>query len=172
MASRAQNSKDLASLYKMLFIELPVAGSKAALGLGKDGALEETVWKAYDAGIRLINRSTDSLYQNPFFGDAIGRSLPGLLQTQRLTSAVSGAAFAAWRSATGLAGASEVHAVRSELRDLRHDLRSLIAALPQPTSEAEQVDPRDDQAEEDFIRALDGQLHSVSKNGNQVARAA
>ena len=171
MASPAQNSKDLASLYKMLFIELPTTSSKALLGLGEDGALEQTVWKAYDTRIRLVNRSTDSLYQNPFFGDALGRSLPGLLQAQRLTSAVSGAAFAAWRSLTGLAGAAEIHAVRSEIRDLRRELSSLIAALPERAATDEQVDLRDEEAEEDFIRALDGRLQAVSTNGH-VAKAA
>jgi hypothetical protein len=159
MAEKTQNAKDLLTLYKALMIELPVAGAKSTLGVVKDGEIEGTAWKAYDAWIRIVNRSTDALYQNPFFGDGLGRSLPGVLQTQRFTGAVSEAAFAVLRTVTGLAGASEVQAVRAELRDLRLELRSLITALPEHDATSEQTDTqRDTEVEEEFIRTLDGRL--------------
>jgi hypothetical protein len=172
MASR-ENSKDLVSLYKTLFIELPLAGPKTLLGVAKDGELEGHAWKGYDAWIRLVNQSTDSLYQNPFFGEALARSLPGLLSVQRLTGAISGAAFATLRSVTGLPGAAEVHAMRSELRDLRRELRTVIASLPERSVASEQVDAeRDYEAEEDFIKALDQRLQAVGVSKNHVAKAA
>ena len=169
MAERTQSSKDLLTLYKALVIELPVAGTKASLGVAKDQELEQTAWKAYETWVRLANNATDALYQNPFFGEALGRSLGGLLRTQRLTASVSGAVFAALRSVTGLPGASEVQAVRSELHDLRLELRSLIAALPGRPALPEQPGMRRDQeAEEEFIKALDRRLH-VARRGKAKA---
>ena len=171
MAERTQNAKDLLTLYKALLIELPVAGTKASLGVAKDNEVEETAWKAYEAWIRLVNRSTDALYQNPFFGDALGRTLPGLLRMQRLAGSVSGAVFAALRSAAGLPGASEVQAVRTELHDLRLELRNLIAALPgRPALLPEQADlQRDEEAEEEFIKALDGRLQLARRGKAKAA---
>jgi len=174
MAERAQSSKDLLTLYKALFNELPVAGSKATLGVAKDNAVEQTAWKAYEAWVRLVNRSTDALYQNPFFGDSLGHSLHGLLRMQRLTNSVSGAVSATLRSVAGLPGASEVQAVRTELHDLRLELRSLIAAVPnRPAVLPEQADmQRDEEAEEEFIKALDGRLKVVGGSNNHAAKAA
>ena len=170
MAERAQSSKDLLILYKALLIELPVTGSKAVLGVAKDNEVEEAAWKAYEAWVRLANRSTDALYQNPFFGDSLGRSLHGLLRMQRLTNAVSGALFAALRSVTGLPGASEVQAVRTELHDLRLELRGLIAALPGRPALPEQADMRrDEEAEEEFIKALDGRLQLARRGKAKAA---
>ncbi len=171
MAERTQSSKDLLTLYKALVIELPVAGTKATLGVGKDHELAQTAWKAYEAWVRLVNRSTDALYQNPFFGEALGRSLDGLLRTQRLTDSVSGAVFAALRSVAGLPGASEVQAVRSELHDLRLELRGLIAAVSnRPAMLPEPADMRRDQAaEEEFIKALDGRLHLARRGQAKAA---
>ena len=170
MAERAQSSKDLLTLYKALLIELPVAGTKTSLGVAKDNEVEETAWKAYEAWIRLVNRSTDALYQNPFFGDALGRTLPGLLRMQRLAGSVSGAVFAALRSAAGLPGASEVQAVRTELHDLRLELRSLIAVASGRPALPEQADmQRDEEAEEEFIKALDGRLQLARRGKAKAA---
>jgi len=170
MAERTQNAKDLLTLYKALLIELPVAGTKASLGVAKDNELEETAWKAYEAWIRLVNRSTDALYQNPFFGDALGRSLPGLLRTQRFANSVSGAVSAALRSVDGLPGASEVQAVRTELHDLRLELRSLIAVASGRPALPEQADmQRDEEAEEEFIKALDGRLRLARRGKAKAA---
>ena len=172
MAERAQSAKDLLTLYKALLIELPIAGTKASLGVAKENEVEEIAWKAYEAGVRLTNNATDALYRNPFVGDSVGRSLQGSLRMQKLTNSVSGAVFAALRSVAGLPGASEVQALRTELRDLRLELRSLSAVLPNRPSLSEQAHiERDEKAEEQFIRALDGRLQ-VARRGNGAAKAA
>ena len=172
MAERAQSSKDLLTLYKSLLIELPVSGTKASLGVAKDNELEGTAWKAYEAWVRLVNRSTDGLYQNPFFGDSVGRGLHGLLQVQRLTNSVSGAVFAALRSVAGLPAASEVQAMRAELKNLRSELRSLIAGLPGRPAQPEPAGARrDEEAEEEFIKALDGRLQ-IAQRSCGTAKAA
>lgn len=174
MTQTAPSSKELRILYKALFIELPVAATKASLGVGKDNEIQAGAWKAYEAGVRLANNATDALYRNPFFGDALGRSLQGSLRMQQLTNSVSAAAFAALRSVAGLPGASEVQAVRAELRDLRLELRSLIAAVANRSAVLpEQADmQRDQEAEEEFIRALDGRLQVVGGGNQRAAKAA
>jgi len=81
--------------------------------------------------------------------------------------------FAALRSIAGLPGASEVQAVRTELHDLRLELRSLIAALPGRPALPELADTqRDEEAEEEFIKALDGRLQVVGGSNNGAAKAA
>jgi len=159
MAGKNQNAKDLLTLYKTLFIELPISGAKSTLGIAKDNELENHAWNAYDSWIRLMSSSTSALYQNPFFGDALGRNLPGLLRSQQITNALSGAFFAVVRTITGMASAVDVQAVRGEVRDMRLELRSLIAALPGRDALADGAAlERDDAFEEEFIRALDGRL--------------
>jgi len=172
MSERSQSAKDVVTLYKSLLIELPVAGAKVSLGVAKDNELEGIAWKAYEAWVRLVNRSTDTLYQNPFFGDSVGRGLHGLLQIQRLTNSVGGAVFAALRSVTGLPAASEVQAMRAELKDLRLELRSLIAALPGRPAMPERAEMRrDEAAEEEFIKAIDGRP-PAARRGKGAAKAA
>ncbi|HTY54893.1 MAG TPA: hypothetical protein VMB26_06835 [Candidatus Binataceae bacterium] len=169
MAEKAQNARDLLTLYKTLLIELPVAGAKSTLGVAKDNELEQSAWKAYDAWIRILSQSASSLYQNPFFGDAFGRSLPGLLRTQQFSNAVSGALFAALRTMAGLPGMSELQAVRSELRDLRLQMRNLIAVLTEVGAVSEQAGARREEAEEELIRALDGRLQLTRREKAKAA---
>jgi hypothetical protein len=173
MEHRAQGGKDLLTLYKTLFIELPIVGSKATLGVAQGNEVEELAWKAYETWVRLVNNATDALYQNSSFGDAFGHNLHGLPRVQVLANSVSGALFAALRSVAGLPGVSEVQAVRREVHDLRSDLRSLIAAVPNGRSVVpERADvQRDEEAEEEFIKALDGRLPLVGGSNGSVKAA-
>jgi len=156
MAERNQGVRDFLTLYKGLLIELPLAGTKAVLGVAKHHEVEKAAWKSYDTWISLIGRSTDALYRSPFFGGTVGRSVFGFLRVQRLTNAVGEAAFATLRSVTGLAGASEVQAMRTELRGIHSELRSLIAALRgAPVLPAGIGAELDEAAKEDVIDALD-----------------
>jgi hypothetical protein len=56
---------------------------------------------------------------------------------------------------------------------LRLELRSLIAAVPNRPALPEQAGmQRDEEAEEEFIRALDGGLQVVGGGNNGAAKAA
>jgi len=151
---KAQGVKELLALYKALFIELPVAGSKAGLGIAKDNEFEQAAWKAYDAWVRLASYSTNRLFTNPFLGASVGRALPQFLQLQRLTNSMAGAFFAGLWSAVGLPASSEVQAIRVELQGLRLEFRSRIAALPEKAKE--EIEAR----EEDVMRVLDARLQA------------
>ena len=68
---------------------------------------------------------------------------------------------------TGSPGASEVQAVRTELHNLRTELRNLIAALPGHPALLGQADmQRDEEAEEEFIKALD-QRSQAARRGKR-----
>ena len=135
MASR--NASDLLTVYKAIFIELPTAAAKKGLGVAKENELEQTAWKGYDAGVRLINLATGKLYSNPLFGDVVERSLGTLLRVQRVSSSVSGALLTALWVTVGLPTATEIQSLRAELGCLRRELRLLAAGLPVPGPEEE-----------------------------------
>ncbi len=153
-AEKAQSVKDLLALYKALFIELPMAGTKAGLGIAKDNEVEQAAWKAYDASVRLANYSINGMFTNPFFGSCLGQALPGFLKWQQLSNSMAGAFFAGLWSAVGLPASSEVQAIRTELQGLRLEFRSLIAALPDKAKE--EIEER----EEDVMRVLDSRLRA------------
>ncbi len=130
MADKTDNSKHLLGLYKALFFDLTMAAGKTGLGIAKEGELEQAAWRAYDGWVRVINDSASTLFADPLFGDYVAGSLHQMMRWQRLTSAMSGAAFTALRSAAELPAASEARELRQEVHNLRHELRALIEALP------------------------------------------
>ncbi len=152
--TKTQGVQELVALYKTLFIELPVAGSKLSLGIARDNELEQVAWKAYDTFVRLANYSTNRLFANPFLGASIARALPPFLQLRRLADSMAGAVFAGLWSAVGLPASSEVQAIRLELQGLRLEFRGLIAALPEKAKE--EIEAR----EEDVMRVLDARLQA------------
>ncbi len=170
MSQTSENSKEIATLYKALTIELPVAIAKASLGVGEEDELERVAWKAYDSWVGLMSRSVDATYRNPLFGDFVARGIHQMLQTQQLGNAMSGAMFASLRVVAGLPGVSELEATRAEVHEMRSELRGLITRLgDRPALPERLADRRDERAEEEFIEALDGRLHLV---GGRPARAA
>lgn len=134
---KSQNMDDLLAVYKTLFVDLPLAGARWGLGMGKEKDLTETAWKGYDAWVRLASASIDGLYRNPLVGDSLARSLEGFLRWQRLSSTLAGAFFAGVWQAVGLPQAAEVQALRAEVQALHEKLRSPSAGLPAHSQERE-----------------------------------
>lgn len=132
-----QGVEDLLTVYKTLLLDLPLAGAKWGLGMGKEKELTEAAWKGYDAWVRLTRTSVDGLYRNPLFGDLLARSLEGILRWQRLSTALAGAFFAGLWQAVGLPKAAEVQALQAVVQALREDLHSLSAGLPAHAKERE-----------------------------------
>ena len=62
-----QTIEDLATVYKTLFLDLPLAGAKWGMGIGAEKETTETAWKAYDASVRLATSAIDTLYRSPLF---------------------------------------------------------------------------------------------------------
>jgi len=114
---------DVMTVTKTLLFDLPLAHMRQRLGLGEEKETAETAWKGYDAGVRVVNAATDSLYRNPLFGNVAARSADMMLRWQRISSAVGGAVFAGLWQAVGLPTVAETQALRSEIRALREELR-------------------------------------------------
>src|SRR5262249_60655838 len=101
-----QTLEDLATAYKTLFFDLPLAGAKWGVGIGAEKETTETAWKAYDASVRLATTAIYSLYRSPLFNQAVSRTLTKAVRWQRLGNAISAPLF------TGLLRKTAVPATR------------------------------------------------------------
>jgi hypothetical protein len=120
-----QTAEDLATVYKTLLLDLPVAITKWGLGIGGEQETTETAWKAYDASVRLTSTAVDTFYRTPLFGEIAARSLNMFLRGQQLRNALAGVFLTGlWQSA-GLPTAAEVQALRAEVQALHEDVRTL-----------------------------------------------
>ena len=120
-----QTAEDLATVYKTLLLDLPVAATKWGLGSGGEQETTEAAWKAYDASVRLTSMTVDTLYRAPLFGEIAARSLNMFLRGQQLGNALAGVFFTGLWQSVGLPTATEVQALRAEVQALREDIRPL-----------------------------------------------
>jgi len=120
-----QTAEDLATVYKTLLLDLPVAATKWGLGIGRKQETTETAWKAYDASVRLTNTTVDTLYRAPLFGEIAARSLNVFLRGQQMRNTLAGVFFTGLWQSVGLPTATEVQAMRAEVQALREDVRAL-----------------------------------------------
>jgi hypothetical protein len=118
-------TEDLATAYKTLFIDLPLARVKWRLGIGAEKEASETAWKAYDTGVRLATTTIDNLYRAPLFGNVLAQSLTVALRGQQVSNALAGAFFTGLWQMVGLPTTAETQALRAEVQALREDVRAL-----------------------------------------------
>jgi hypothetical protein len=102
-----------------------VAGIVADKGI--DRQLHELGWKAYDTAIGAANSATNRVFTSPTVGNVLGGAIDIMLRWQRLNTAVAGAFFSFLWPAVGLPSASEVEALRSDMRSMREELRDAVA---------------------------------------------
>lgn len=121
--------KDLLTVYRNFFVDLPLTWVGQRLGLKEEQETVAIGWKGYDAGVRLANSGLDSLYRNPLSGKVMGRSLEVLLRWQQINKTVAGAFFTTvWRS-VGLPTTDETQALRAQVQALREELRAQSNSL-------------------------------------------
>ena len=94
---------------------------------GIDRQLHEMGWKAYDTVIGAANNVTNRAFTSPAVGQVIGGAIDIMLRWQRLNAAVAGAFFSALWPAVGLPSATELEAVRRDVRAMREELRDAVA---------------------------------------------
>ncbi len=137
-----QGMTDLATAYKSLFFDLPLAGLKWSLGAGEEKEAVEAVWKGYDASVRMASSAIDGLYRNPLFGNVFSRTLSTALQWQQVNSAVSGAVFTSLWKAVGIPTAADLEGLSEQVRSLQNRL-SEVAQKKDVQTLVEQVDALD-----------------------------
>lgn len=86
--------------------------------------IAETSWKGFDAGMRLATAAVDTLYRLPLSGQVLNSVAPLLLRRQRLSNAITGAAFAGLWQTVGLPTTADFRALRDELSFLAADVRA------------------------------------------------
>jgi hypothetical protein len=108
----------LLTAFRTVLVDLPLVTVKRGLGMAEQRAVADTAWKGYDISIRIGSVSIERLYGNGLFGALLGRSVHGLVRLQRLNNAVLGAFFTGLWRAADLPTATELSAVREEVRAL------------------------------------------------------
>ena len=76
--------EDLLTAYKTFTVDLPLAGTRWAFGIGQEKDVTITAWKGYDASIRLATAAVDSLYRTPLFGTTVSNVANQMLRWQQL----------------------------------------------------------------------------------------
>jgi len=124
-------SDEMLKLAQTLMPEPPTAKLKRMVAQiadkGIDRQLHEIGWKAYDTVVGAANNVTNRAFTSPAIGQVLGGAIEAMLRWQRFNAAVSGVFFAALWPAVGLPSATEVEAMRSDLRSMREELRDAIA---------------------------------------------
>jgi hypothetical protein len=148
MAKQAAVGRDdlLLATLRAVFLDLPLVTAKRGFGMAEKRTVTETAWKGYDASILLGRASIERLYQNGLFGTLLGRFVHGLLRAQRLNNAATGAFFAVLWRATDVATATEIDALREELRTLSAAVaaqgQKVDALLARPVPSKPRVAPK------------------------------
>jgi hypothetical protein len=147
-------TEDIGKLFEATWVDLPAAAVKRLFASDGEGAVREAGWKAYDAWVRLANDASNRLYANPTFGGVVGRGIQTGLQVTRVVDAVASAIFGNLWPAIGLPTATDVQALRAELKAVREELRAVVA----------QADASiDEETDEDtFAAARDGESTNSS----------
>jgi len=140
---KSEMTEDFGKLFEAAWVDLPTAAVKRLLSNDNEGAVREAGWKAYDAWVSLANDASNRMYANPVFGSIAGRGIQAGLQVTRVIDAVASAVFGNLWPAIGLPTATDVQALRADLKALREELRTVVRA--EAIDEA-RPDERDDGA--------------------------
>jgi len=115
-------------LAECLMPEPPTAKVRQTIAQSQiDRQVHEVAWKAYDSAVGAANYVINGLFTSPAVGNVLGGAIDTVLRWQRFNAAVAGAFFAALWPAVGLPSASDVEAIRIDVRSMREELRDAVA---------------------------------------------
>jgi len=110
--------EDLLTAYKTFTVDLPLAGTRWALGIGQEKDVTTTAWKGYDAGIRLATAAVDSLYRTPLFGTTVSNVASQMLRWQQLGNSATNLLSTTLRQGVAIPTTAEVQALTERVTRL------------------------------------------------------
>ena len=129
-AGESQFTDELLKLAQALMPEPPSGATKRIADKVEERInreLHEVGWTAYDKLVEVANNATNRLYSNAAVGQVLGTAIDAMLRWQRFNRAVAGAFFSALWPTVGLPTATDVEAMRNDVRALREELREAAA---------------------------------------------
>ena len=114
----------LLALAEVALIDVPAAITLHAFKSDTSNELYQAGWKAYEAATGIVTGLTNRAYANRSIARAGARMLENGLKTQRVVDAFTGAFFSALWPSVGLPMASDIEALRRDVKALREEIRS------------------------------------------------
>jgi hypothetical protein len=154
----------LLALAEVALIDLPAAVTLRTFKRETDGELYKVGWKAYEAATGIVSDLTNRAYKNNRVAKVGARMLENSLRTQRVADAVAGAFFAALWPSVGLPMASDIEALRRDVKALREEVRAgVFEREAAPANETEDFSSEAEAARETAIReaAIGARAHSI-----------
>jgi hypothetical protein len=140
---------DVLTWAKTFAIDLPLQSTQWAFSTDKEKAITETAWQGYDASVRVLTSTIDTLYRLPLSGVVLDRTANTLLRWQRMSNAVTDAMFSGFWRTVGIPTTAEVRAIEEiishlvmkihEQRDAQEILLQLLTQLIHAAKTTEQT---------------------------------
>ncbi len=122
------SSDEMLKLALCLMPEPPTAKVRRVIAESLiDRQAHEVAWTAYDTVVGAANDLTNRLFANPAVGNLLGGAIDIVLRWQRFNAAVAGAFFGTLWPAVDLPAATDIAAIRIELRSMREELLDAVA---------------------------------------------
>lgn len=103
--------EDLLTAYKTFTVDLPLAGTRWAFGIGQEKDVTTTAWKGYDASIRVATAAVDSLYRTPLFGTTVSTVANQMLRWQQVGTSATKLITTNLRQSVDIPTVAEVQAL-------------------------------------------------------------
>jgi hypothetical protein len=121
---KAEFKSGLLALTEVALIDLPAAVTLRAFKAETDGEFRQAGWKAYEAATGIVTDLTNRAYANRSIARVGARLLENTMKTQRVVDAFAGAFFSALWPSLGLPMASDIEALRRDVKSLREEIRT------------------------------------------------
>jgi hypothetical protein len=122
--TKSELQTGLLALAEVALIDLPAAVTLRAFKAERDNELYKAGWKAYEAATGMVTDLTNRAYANRSIARVGARMLENSLKTQRVVDAFAGAFFSALWPSVGLPMASDIEALRRDVKSLREEIRT------------------------------------------------
>jgi hypothetical protein len=114
----SQKSEDLLQVYKTLALDVPLVSMRWAFGSAIDKESTVTLWKGYDASVRLATSAIDSLYRSQSLSEIVGTTVNQMLRIQQMSNAASRFFMTGLLQPLALSATPEVQALAAQVQTL------------------------------------------------------